>query len=188
MSVEPSSNEKARLETLRQYTILDTETEESFDEIGKLAKMICRTPIALVSFVDQNRQWFKSRIGIPFAETARDISFCTHAILQDGPLVIRDTLDDDRFRTNPMVLEEPYIRFYAGAPLVSPEGFRVGTLCVMDHAPRTLEAEQLDGLRMLANQVVALLELRRQVGFLSRALEVYRRAGNALRNNPKVVN
>jgi GAF domain-containing protein len=188
MSGETPSNEKARLETLRQYTVLDTETEEVFDEITKLAKMICRTPIALVSFVDHNRQWFKSRIGIPFSGTARDISFCGQAILQDGPLVVRDTLDDDRFRTNPMVLKEPYIRFYAGAPLVSPEGFKVGTLCVMDHTHRTLEEEQIDGLVMLANQVVALLELRRQVGFLTRALDVYRSAGNVIRNRPKVMN
>jgi len=183
MSAPIPSNERARIETLRQYSILDTETEESFDELTRLASMICRTPIALVSLVDADRQWSKAHRGLKLLETPRNISFCAHAIQQDGLLVVRDTLDDDRFRNNPLVLKDPYIRFYAGAPLVSPEGFKVGTLCVMDYAPRELDTEQLDALRLLANQVVSLLELRRQVGFLTRALEVHRSASKVLRRS-----
>lgn len=181
MKARLPSNEGARLETLRQYSVLDTEAEESFDDLTRLASTLCDTPVALISLVDSDRQWFKAKVGIDLSETERDISFCAHAILEDGPLVVRDALDDDRFRDNRLVLQEPYIRFYAGAPLTSPEGFKIGTLCVMDYVPRNLEAEQLGGLRMLANQAIALLELRRQVGFLSRALEVHRRVGKALR-------
>jgi len=174
MGMVKPANERARLETLRQYSILDTEAEETFSDITILASMICRTPIALISFVDSERQWFKAQFGLGIIEMPRDVSFCAHAILQDGPLIVRDTLDDDRFRENKMVLEKPYIRFYAGMPLVSPEGFKVGTLCVMDHIVRDLTRTEIESLRMLANQVVSLLELRRQVAFLTRALEVHR--------------
>jgi len=128
----------------------------------------------LISFVDSERQWFKARLGLGIIEMPRDVSLCAHAILQDGPLIVRDTLDDDRFRENRMVLERPYIRFYAEMPLVSPEGFKVGTLCVMDHIVRDLTRTEIESLRMLANQVVSLLELRRQVSFLTRALELHR--------------
>src|SRR5215216_5615904 len=110
-------DERARVETLRQFKILDTEPEEAFDDITRLAAHISHTPTALISFVDADRQWFKSRVGFGPQETSRDISFCAHAILQPGPTVVRDTLDDERFRDNPLVLEAPYIRFYAGYPL-----------------------------------------------------------------------
>ena len=174
MGMLKPANERARLETLRQYSILDTEAEETYNDITMLASIICRTPIALISFLDSERQWFKARYGLGIIEMPRDVSFCAHAILQDGPLIVRDTLDDDRFRDNRMVLEKPYIRFYAGMPLVSPEGFKVGTLCVMDHIVRDLTRREVESLRMLANLVVSLLEYRRQTAFLSRALELHR--------------
>lgn len=163
-------NEAARLETLRQYEILDTDPEESFNDLTRLAAYICDTPIALITLVDSNRQWFKSRIGLDAKETSRDISFCAHAILQDGPLIVRDALDDERFRSNPMVLSDPYIRFYAGSPLMSPEGFKIGTLCVIDREPRQLSREQVASLKILGNQVITQLDLRREVLTLKRAL------------------
>jgi GAF domain-containing protein len=167
-------NEAARLETLRQYEILDTDPEESFNDLTRLAAYICNTPIALISLIDAHRQWFKSRVGLSERETSRDVSFCAHAILQDGPCIVRDALDDERFRTNPMVTSDPYIRFYAGSPLMSPEGFKIGTLCVIDDKPRDLTPEQIAALRILSNQVITQLELRREVASLQRALDKHK--------------
>lgn len=166
-----TANEAARLEVLRQFNILDTEDEESFDDITRLAAYICQTPIAIISLIDTDRQWFKSRVGLSVAETARDISFCTHAIQQQGPFIVRDALADERFKKNPLVVGDPNIRFYAGSPLASTEGFKIGTLCVIDRYPRELSEEQIAALRLLSHQVMTLLELRRDNAALKSELE-----------------
>lgn len=169
-------NEAARLETLRQYQVLDTESEDAFDDLTRLASYVCDAPTALISLVDANRQWFKARVGIQARETPRNVSFCGHAILNRDCFIIEDALFDERFADNPLVLNEPFIRFYAGMPLWSPEGFAIGTLCVMDRKPRQLDAGQIEALEMLANQVMSQLELRREVRFCKTALDKRKQA------------
>ncbi|NNE82413.1 MAG: sensor domain-containing diguanylate cyclase [Alphaproteobacteria bacterium] len=153
-------NEADRLAALHRYDILDTPPEESFDRITRLAKSALQMPIVLVSLVDADRQWFKSRQGLDATETPRNISFCTHAIMQDEPLIIPDALDDSRFRQNPLVTGEPYIRFYIGIPLKTPDGYNIGTLCAVDQQPRELSDEQINLLWDLARLVMDELELR----------------------------
>lgn len=162
------NNELARLAALRQYQILDTAPEKVFDDFTFLAAQICRTPIALISFVDGNRQWFKSKVGVDVDCTPRDVAFCAYTIMQNEPLVVPNALNDSRFAENPLVTQAPEIRFYAGAPLISPEGYAIGTLCVVDTVPRDLSLEQQEGLRALSNQVIAQLEMRRNVITMSR--------------------
>jgi anti-sigma regulatory factor (Ser/Thr protein kinase) len=164
-------NERERLEALRQFKVLDTDPEEAFDDITRLASYICQTPSALISFVDADRQWFKSRVGLTIAETSRSVSFCTHAIKDRNLFVVPDARANARFRDNPFVQPEGGIRFYAGAPLVTPEGHAVGTLCVLDRVPRTLSEEQLEALDALRRQVVAQLELRANLFELDVALK-----------------
>jgi anti-sigma regulatory factor (Ser/Thr protein kinase) len=163
-------DEAARLEALRRYRILDTDPEQAFDDLALLASYICQTPIALISLIDEDRQWLKSHIGISVNETSRSIAFCAHAIQQDGIFTVRDATDDARFKTNPFVVSEPHIRFYAGAPLVTPDGYSLGTLCVIDRVPRDLSEEQTRALDALRRQVEAQLELRRNLMELQAAL------------------
>jgi GAF domain-containing protein len=165
------TNEAERLAALKEYHILDTETEQSYDDITALAAHICEVPIAMVSLVDETRQWFKSRVGMEQQQTPREVAFCAHAILQDKPFIIRDATKDKRFAGNSLVTGEPHIRFYAGIPLVNPEGLALGTLCVVDHQPRRLSAAQQKTLQALSRQIMALLELRRVSARLADALE-----------------
>ncbi|HHP7243592.1 MAG TPA: GAF domain-containing protein [Elainellaceae cyanobacterium] len=155
------ASETTRLKVLHRYKILDTGAEQAFNNLTTLAAQICHSPIALITFVDESRHWFKAKCGIGVNETSRDLGFCAHAILQpDDLLIIPDTLQDERFADNPLVIHEPYIRFYAGAPLLSPDGYALGTLCVIDKIPRSLQSEQTDALKVLACQVISQLELR----------------------------
>ncbi|HUE03690.1 MAG TPA: GAF domain-containing protein [Bryobacteraceae bacterium] len=157
-------NEHARLDLLRQYGVLDTEPEPAFDEITARAAAVCETPISLLSLVDRDRTWFKSHTGLDLSEIPRDDSFCAHAICQDEPYVTRDLLADERFAHNPLVAQKPHLRFYAGLPLMSPEGLVLGTLCVIDRKPRQLTPDQMDQLKELAKGALLLLEIRRAGG------------------------
>jgi signal transduction histidine kinase len=156
------ANESARLEVLRSHDILDTMPEKEYDDFTLLASRICETPIALISLIDEKRQWFKSRIGLDTIETSRDVAFCAHAILPDSPPLfeVGNASEDFRFHDNPLVTGDPHIRFYAGSPLVSHNNLAMGTLCVIDREPRNLNQSQKDALQALARQVSTLLELR----------------------------
>jgi|GEM_PF-246490 len=155
-------NEAERLALLHSLNILDTQPEQAFDDIVTLAASICKTPVALVTLVDENRQWFKANIGLNLGETPREISFCAHAILKpDDVTIVTDVQKDPRFKTNPLVTGDPNIRFYAGAPLVTHDGLSLGTLCVIDRKPRRLTPDQLAALRALRHSVITEFELRR---------------------------
>ena len=172
--------ESARLEALREYRLLGTPPEPEFDDLTSLAAHICGTPIALVSLVDEDRLWFKSKIGLTATESPRAISFCAKTIYEPDLFIITDTLADERYVDHPMVTSEPHIRFYAGAALVSPDGHAVGTLCVIDQTPRELSNEQKDALRSIARQVISQFEIRRKLSDLARAVADRRHAEEEL--------
>lgn len=155
--------------------MMDTDPEEAFDELVQLASHICDTPIALITLLDESRQWFKARVGMDVPETPRQHAFCAHAILQEEPLVVPDATTDERFSGNPLVTADPNIRFYAGAPLRTPDGHGLGTLCVIDTEPRkreaAMDAGQLRALERLSRQAVRLLEYRKVSRLLAGALE-----------------
>lgn len=155
--------EQQRLRALLQYQILDTLPEQAYDDYTTLAATICETPVSLITFLDDKRQWFKSRVGFDKPETPREQAFCHHAIETPlEPMVVHDAADDERFVHNPLVTGSAQIRFYAGVPLVNPEGHALGTLCVIDHKPRSINAQQLDALKVLARQLIQQLEWRKR--------------------------
>ena len=155
-------NEEQRLKALSEYRILGSRPEEAYDSITRIASLACNVPIALISLVDRERQWFKSKVGLTVNETSRDISFCAHTILNPDPMVVEDALFDQRFKDNPLVTQEPHIRLYAGFPLETPTEDRLGTLCVIDRIPKSLTNTQFKIMQELANQVVVQLELRKR--------------------------
>jgi GAF domain-containing protein len=170
MEVTKPKNEAGRLRSLEKYAILDSDPEAAFDDLTLLASFVCKTPIALISLIDEERQWFKSQVGLSVSETTRDVAFCSTAILQNDVFVVPDALKDERFRNNPLVVSEPNIRFYAGAPMINEDGYALGTLCVIDQKPRELEPEQKEALKALSRLVLAQLEFRRNLILLKEAL------------------
>jgi len=162
-------NERQRLAALTRYNLLDSAADPALDDLTALAAEICNTPIALITLIDEDRQWFKSKYGLSVTETPREFSFCAHAILATQPLVVGDSLADPRFSDNPLVTHAPHVCFYAGVPLVDQDGFALGTFCVIDHVPRTLTPAQLNALQILSRQVIAQFELQRHTTELARS-------------------
>ena len=173
--------EELRLLDLATYNVLDTGPENDFDELVELAAQICSCPISLITLVDDKRQWFKAKHGTAKISTSRDIAFCSHAILQDKVMKVENALEDLRFFDNPLVTGEDKIRFYAGAPIVSPEGYKLGTICVIDNSPKKLDAKEEKALTILSNQVTKLLELRKKNALIrDRATEMIALKSNAI--------
>ena len=165
------AKEEARLQALHGYKILDTDPEKAFDDLTILASHICETPVALISLIDSDRQWFKSRVGLSVSETPREVAFCNIAIQQSDLFIVPDATKDPRFSSNPFVVSDPKIRFYAGAPITSSDGHPLGTLCVVDLVPRELTVNQQNALLALSRQVQAQFELRKNLMDLRSALQ-----------------
>jgi len=162
--MQQPQNEEARLAALQLYNILDSGEEQLYDDLTKIAAYIADTPMALISIVDRDRQWFKSRVGLDVSETKREYSFCAHAIQTPRlPLLVRDAKKDDRFAANPLVTGDPNIRFYFGAPLLMSGDNALGSLCALDTKPRELSLRQIEALTALSRQVVLMLEIRKNV-------------------------
>ncbi len=186
-----ATDEQARLEALWAYDILDTPAEEDYDEIVELASKICRVPTSLITLLDKDRQWFKAKIGMAASQTPIEYAFCARAIMQDDVMIVRDATEDDRFKDNPLVTSDPDIRFYAGMPLITPSGTKLGTLCVIDNKPGDLSDDQLHSLRILSRQVINSLELRIKVKELKAAVSMLDEQSQKLltlnRNNTRLL-
>ena len=164
-------NEYLRLRDLYSYEILDTPPEDDFNEVVELAAMICNCPVALITFVDKDRQWFKAKLGLDITETPRDVSFCNYAIQQDDVFIVQNATEDDRFVNNLMVTGAIRLRFYAGVPIYSSMGYKIGAICVIDKRPIILLTKQIDALKKLARQASRLLELGSKNNLLKKLLE-----------------
>src|SRR6476469_4898410 len=181
------ANEQERLQALYEYDILDTLPDKDFDYLTTIASQICDTPISLITLIDSSRQWFKSAHGLGVKETDRQFSFCAHAINTPHKImVVPDARFDERFADNPFVTDDPRVVFYAGVPLIADRGYALGTLCIIDSKPRTLDDKQYEALRALSNQVVKLLELRKRNKELSEVKEALERSMDLYTQTSKV--
>lgn len=167
-------DEEKRLAALERYRIMDTGSEQAFDDFAQIASLICNTPIALITLLDSTRQWFKARKGLEVEETPREHAFCSYTILTTETMVVKDARQDPRFKSNPLVTGVPFIRFYAGAPLIDRDGHNLGSLCVIDRQPQDLSAENRNALEALARQVIAQIELRQNAADLAESLATIR--------------
>ncbi|NJS16074.1 MAG: GAF domain-containing protein [Nostocaceae cyanobacterium CSU_2_110] len=174
-------NEALRLKALYEYKVLDTSPEQAFDDLVLLTKQVAGTPIALINFVDANRQWFKATVGLSASEMPRNIGFCSLCVTLGESLIIPDTLADERFATNPVVISEPYVRFYAGIPLVTPQGQVVGTLCAIDMVSRSINCEQIKSLEAISRLVIKQLEIQTTLNKLIDIKQEYEQAKNSIR-------
>lgn len=181
-------NEAMRLTELYEYNLLDTAAEQEYDDITQVASDICHMPISVISLIDKDRQWFKSRVGLDAQETDRGLAFCAHAILYPNDMfIVPDPTQDERFKDNPLVLGEPHIGFYAGVPLLTPNGSALGTLCVMDHKPNMLTDEQKFTLKALARVVTTQMELHKKNDQLAAQKELLEQTNRDLTQFAQIV-